>query len=57
MQTGRILLLVLAGVMTCASAGTAGAQDVTYARHVAPILVENCVSCHRPGEIAPIPFV
>ena len=54
MQTGRIALLVLVGVMTCASAETAGAQDVTYARQVAPILFENCVSCHRPGEIAPM---
>jgi hypothetical protein len=25
----------------------------TYARHVAPILYENCVSCHRPGQIGP----
>ena len=26
---------------------------VTYAEHVAPILNEHCVKCHRPGEIAP----
>lgn len=26
---------------------------VTYAEHVAPILYENCASCHRPGQIAP----
>jgi mono/diheme cytochrome c family protein len=35
-------------------AGTAAAQDVTYAEHVAPILNENCVTCHRPGEVAPM---
>ena len=35
-------------------AGTASAQDVTYAEHVAPILMENCVTCHRPGEVAPM---
>ena len=26
---------------------------VTYTRDVAPILYANCVSCHRPGEVAP----
>ncbi len=35
-------------------AGTASSQDVTYAEHVAPILNENCVTCHRPGEVAPL---
>ena len=28
-------------------------RDVTYSKDVAPILFENCVYCHRPGEIAP----
>ena len=28
-------------------------EPVTYAKHVAPILFENCASCHRPGEVAP----
>lgn len=26
---------------------------VTFNEHVAPILYENCASCHRPGEVAP----
>jgi len=26
----------------------------TFSRDVAPILYRNCVSCHRPGEIAPM---
>ena len=30
-------------------AATATAQDVTYAKDVAPILMDNCVTCHRPG--------
>ena len=34
--------------------GTASAQAVTYAEHVAPILNANCVTCHRPGEVAPM---
>lgn len=27
--------------------------EVTYAEHVAPIINEHCIRCHRPGEIAP----
>ena len=26
----------------------------TFTKDVAPILYENCTSCHRPGEIAPM---
>jgi mono/diheme cytochrome c family protein len=32
----------------------AGPDAVTFTRDVAPILFENCVSCHRPGEIGPM---
>ncbi len=34
-------------------AGALKKGDVTYARHVAPILQKNCVDCHRPGTAAP----
>ena len=27
--------------------------NVTFTEHVAPIVFENCSSCHRPGEAAP----
>ena len=30
------------------------ATPVTFAKDVAPILYANCVSCHRPGEVAPM---
>lgn len=36
-----------------AEAGQA-ATDPTFTKDVAPILFENCVSCHRPGEVAPM---
>lgn len=32
----------------------AGSAAPTYSRDVAPILNENCVSCHRPGQAAPM---
>jgi len=28
-------------------------SEVTYNRHVAPLLFAQCVECHRPGEVAP----
>ena len=31
----------------------AGTGEVTWARHVAPLLRANCVECHREGGIAP----
>ena len=31
----------------------AKAASVTYTRNVAKILNENCVSCHRPGDVGP----
>lgn len=33
-----------------------GRGDVTYAKHVAPILNRHCVSCHRAGNIGPFPM-
>lgn len=32
------------------------AQDVTFHSDVAPIVFNHCTSCHRPGEIGPMPF-
>jgi mono/diheme cytochrome c family protein len=32
----------------------AAAATVTFAKDVAPILYSNCISCHRPGEVAPM---
>ncbi len=32
----------------------AAATAPTFSRDVAPILHKNCVSCHRPGEMAPM---
>lgn len=29
------------------------AEEITYTRHVAPILNKHCAGCHRPGEVGP----
>lgn len=44
-----------AGLMIAGTASAwAGAEKVTYAEHVAPILNASCVECHRAGEIGPM---
>ena len=40
-----LLLSVLSGV---------NENDVTFTRDVAPIFAKSCMTCHRPGEIAPM---
>ena len=32
---------------------SAARADVTYSKHVAPILQRSCQSCHRPDQSAP----
>jgi peroxiredoxin len=34
-----------------------GVATITYSEHVASILQQRCVECHRPGEIAPFPLM
>jgi hypothetical protein len=36
------------------TARTNSAAPPTFSKEVAPILFKNCVSCHRPGDIAPM---
>jgi tetratricopeptide (TPR) repeat protein len=58
------LVIVAAGAVTGCSGtppadttqATAGGS-VTFAEHVAPILYANCVSCHRPNQVAPFSLI
>lgn len=44
-------------VLTVAIAPLLGAEAVpNFAEHIAPILFENCASCHRQGEAGPFPL-
>jgi Flp pilus assembly protein TadD len=36
---------------------TATAQTATWSEHVAPLLFQYCVSCHRPNEAGPFPLL
>ena len=57
-----LLLVPLAGAaavpaVRLVAAGQQLTPVPTFSHDVAPILYENCVSCHRPGEIGPMPLV
>src|SRR5437764_8812436 len=36
-----------------AGARPACSQTITYSEHIAPIVYNNCVKCHRPNQVAP----
>jgi len=48
-------------LLACAIAGpllaTIQMSPVTYYRDVLPIMQRHCVSCHRPGQIAPMSLI
>ena len=58
--TTSIAALVVAAFCIVAMAsgpGDANKGKVTFNKDVAPIFFNNCVQCHRPGEIAPMSLV
>ena len=46
--------LVIAGLLAPSSRTQAAAPTTTFTRDIAPILNAKCVTCHRPGEVAPM---
>ncbi len=52
-------LAVLACIFMAASAAASpnGADEVTFAKDVAPIFQQKCQSCHQPNSIAPMSLI
>lgn len=50
------ILSAISAIAPLASAATAGAAP-TFNKDIAPILYQNCATCHRPGEVAPFPLL
>jgi len=53
------LILALAVMSSTSLRATAAeeSQPVTFYKDVLPILQNNCQTCHRPGEVAPMSFL
>ena len=52
-----IVLLVAVALLPAARTPRAAGATPTFYRDVTPILQQHCQSCHRDGEIAPMPLV
>jgi hypothetical protein len=51
-------VILATGAWSGAPSVAAQAQDApTFTRDVAPIFYNRCVSCHRPGEVAPMSLI
>jgi hypothetical protein len=50
----RVICLLVASLAIAAGAHAAAANVPTFTRDVAPIVFNNCATCHRAGEVAPM---
>ncbi len=54
---GRVGVLASAGLLmlsTQAALAQARGEQITFAKHVAPLLQEKCQVCHQPNSVAPM---
>ena len=49
-----IKTIVAAAAAVVAFTGTSFAATPTFNKDIAPILYQNCTTCHRPGTTAPM---
>jgi hypothetical protein len=53
----RVWLLLLAGMVAVGAGAARPSAPPTFSADVAPILYDNCVTCHRAGEAAPFALI
>jgi mono/diheme cytochrome c family protein len=49
----KIFAILCCAAITAVAAGAATLSTPTFNKDIAPILYQNCATCHRPGEVAP----
>lgn len=49
-------LLAAAGALAGLASTAAAAATPTFTHDVAPLVYQNCMACHRPGEVGPFPL-
>src|SRR5258707_5155481 len=57
MTMTRLLTIAACPVLLGAAALLRSSSPVTFSETVAPILYDNCVTCHRPGQAAPFSLI
>ena len=63
MRSRLVVLSLFAAALLAIAASRSGAplqaqaNRVTFTETIAPIVYDNCVSCHRPGEAAPFSLI
>jgi hypothetical protein len=57
MTRTRVAFAVAGLVASASSVHAQSPATPTFSKDVAPILFQNCTSCHRAGEIGPMPLV
>lgn len=57
MRTTLLLLIILLAPSLSVPLLAAEKSNLTYSKDIAPIIFQNCTSCHRPGEAAPFPLL
>ncbi|WP_373650212.1 cytochrome c [Schlesneria sp. DSM 10557] len=57
MLSFRCQLVFVAVILTWWSHTPSTFADVNFTKEIAPIIFENCATCHRPGEAAPFPLL
>ena len=50
----RMIGACLASATLLLANGSPAADEITYAKHVAPIIQEKCQICHQPNSVAPM---
>ena len=46
--------IIFAGLLAAPAAAAERESDVTFSKHIAPILQRSCENCHRPQGAAPL---
>src|SRR2546425_13351935 len=52
----RSLFVVCSLVVASSTVQAAVPDEVTFTKHIAPILQRSCQNCHRPDGVAPMPL-
>jgi len=51
--TAAVVVALVASCSAASAADTAANEPVTFNKHIAPLIFQNCSACHHPGEVAP----